>query len=198
MRTAKKRLSSIVQTEDIPRCKTRVFPVDMMRIEDARDIGPLTKLEREVKEKIASAPSPYMVLAKAEEEQELEDRRNKLRELVREGGLTHRQRECFRLLCEDECTVPEAAQQMGVTEKRILELQDQIATGVKKYLRFLERRRVAINILESNPESFHPVHLEILRLRYRDNLSSSQIAIRLGRNRLSIDRILKLLSSFGK
>jgi DNA-directed RNA polymerase specialized sigma24 family protein len=176
------------------RYKTRVVPVDMMRIEDAYDIGPLTEFEREVKDKMAVASSPYKLLAKSEEDSELANQKVQLRELAKEADLTPRQRECFQLLCEEDCSVTEAARRMGLSKRRIKKIQDQLAFRIKKYLKFLKMKRVAEKIMKNEAKAICPLHLAVLRLRYLERLPSHEIAIRLGKKRLSIDRILKLFS----
>jgi DNA-directed RNA polymerase specialized sigma24 family protein len=179
---------------EAPRYKTRVVPVDMMRIEDAYDIGPLTEFEREVKDKMAAAPSPYKLLTKSEEDRELANQKVQLRELAKEAALTSRQQECFQLLCEEECSVTEAARRMGLSKRRIKKIQDQLAVRIKKHLKFLKMKRVAEKIMKNEANTISPLHLEVLRLRYLERLPSHEIAIRLGKKRLSIDRILKLFS----
>lgn len=179
----------------------RIYPVDFMRAEDAYDIGALSKLELEVKEKLASSPSPYDELVAKEEEpekereaQRIEVLRTKLHELARKAGLSQGQKECFRLLFVERLSIADSAEQMGVSLRRIRLFQQQIESKIKKHLENEDLAERVKAFLEKEGAALKPLAREILTLRYVKKMGLKDIAKHVGRDVSRISRWLEKLS----
>lgn len=114
-----------------------VQSVDFQRIENnPNGTSPLSPFELEVKEKLASAPSPFDELARQEDEVALEHEeislRAKMAHLIRGTKLSPRQKRCYELLYLDRLADKEVQKKLGISQSRLSHLKREIKDALIK------------------------------------------------------------------
>ena len=175
----------------------RVYPVDFMKAEDALHTGAPSKLEMEVKEKLASAPSPFEILAVREESRDesqagdaVEIQRLQLYKLVEKTALTKRQKECFRLLCVERMSIAETAGEMGVGVPRVMGMFEQIKNKLKQVLAEEELTGKINNLMEKSGDSLTPLQRRVLFFRYGKGMTIEGVAKAVRLHSSSVYRVL--------
>jgi hypothetical protein len=151
---------------DIPEKRLRF--VDFRRIDDNRNEQGLTPYEQEVKEKLASVPSPYDELVRIEDEEELELKEQALKEkmaaLVSNARFTPRQRECYELLYVEKISEEKVEEQLGITQSRLAHYKKEIEEVlVKTYQKSLNPQRAKRRRRRSSQRPLTSHQKEILR-----------------------------------
>lgn len=176
----------------------RIYNVDFMKAEDSDGAQAMGKFGREIKEKLAAAPSPFDELVFREEEDDREREacridglRSRLHELAAKADLTARQRECFRLLCVERSGINGAALEMGISPQRVRELFEIVGEKLKKLLEEEKIQEKIEAFLEANKSSLNALDREILVLRFVRNMDLREIAARVNRDVSRVSRRLE-------
>ncbi len=172
--------------------RSRVREIDFMRVEGSRQDDPLHPFELEVKKKIADASSPLDEIVERETREEqrmiLRASRNKLTWLLKEGALTAKQREYFELLYVQKLSNEDVAERLSVTSSTVRRMRQDIPKALHKALSWKrECQRVLKAIAALHLTAKQRV---VFRLRYREGLSVSEIAGKLGKPRTAVYNVL--------
>jgi hypothetical protein len=110
--------------------------VDFRRIEENRNEEGLSAYELEVKEKLASVPSPYDELVRVEEEEELAQKERsdqiKLGLLARKAKMSPQERACYRLLYVEKHPEPKVKKMLGISKSHLSHLKSGIEQAMRK------------------------------------------------------------------
>ncbi|OGW69658.1 MAG: hypothetical protein A2036_01755 [Omnitrophica bacterium GWA2_50_21] len=172
--------------------RARVREIDFMRVEGSLQDDPLHPFELEVKKRIADASSPLHEIVERETQEEqrmiLRVTRNKLTWLLKEVALTAKQREYFELLYIQKLSNEKVAKKLGVTSSTVRRMMQDVPKALHKALSWNRERRRMLKAISA-------LHLTanqrvVFRLRYREGLSVSEIARKLGKLRTAIYNVL--------
>jgi len=113
--------------------RTRIREIDFMRVEDTLHGCALSPFELEVKDKIASAPSPIDILTQGEDREEKKSHAHyTLSRLLAYAHLSQVQKACYELLYHECLTDKEAASRMSLSRVRIRTLRFSITQSLLK------------------------------------------------------------------
>lgn len=170
-----------------------VKSVDFQHIENnPYGTAPLTPFELEVKEKLASAPSPFDELARIEEEEEMEREehrsKTKLGQLAQKASFSPQQRECYELLYVHKVSDRTARRRLGITNVRLCQLKKEIQESLKKAHEDLAK----IAYPSSYQQKKRPTAKQLRAMELRKKgMTLEQIAAELG---ISFQSVHKLIS----
>lgn len=168
------------------RPRTRVSPVDFMRVEDTMHGCPLTHFELSVKEKIACAPSPSSELMEREDqERRIQEVRNTLAALVQNAKFTQRQKVCYELIYLEGFSDREAAEYMRLSEVRIRRLKLPIFKALKR-----ARERMLI-VQKASLAALTKRQKLLIDLRYEKLLPVKEIAKKLNVTESAVKKLLQ-------
>jgi DNA-directed RNA polymerase specialized sigma subunit len=166
-----------------------------MRIEGTVHDQPLSSFEREVRQKLASAPSPLEVLIQREEEsqreKEMRQSMKRLRALIKSAQFTPKQKLCYRLIFVEGRSVRECALFMNVSDARICRMIEMIKLALKRTSDEMEARRVLFDRITEIPLT--DSEQALCELRFRQGLSLRQIALALGISKPTVYRHVKVI-----
>ena len=174
--------------------RSRVREIDFMRVEGSLHDDPLHPFELEVKQKLADSSSPLDELLEkekhAEERKILRKARSKLTWLLKSNVLTSKQKEYFRLLYVQKRADKDLATRLGVSRSTIRRMRQDIQIALHKALAWKNechrvRKRKEISTLQLTAKQ-----RVVFRLRYKEGLSVSEIARKLGKSRKAIYSVL--------
>jgi len=177
--------------------RTRVREVDFMRVEDASTRDSLSPFEMEVKDKIA-AEMPLLKKALDAEELRIKEQlarvfKAKLNKLLSKGILTERQREFYELFYVKKLTGREIAQAMGVSLSRVRTFRLFLKKALKKAVMKDKQREFMSNRVKH--VQLTRIQKSVWRLYQREGLSVTEIALRLGKTRQSVDWVFQNLKN---
>ncbi|HOW59121.1 MAG TPA: sigma factor-like helix-turn-helix DNA-binding protein [Candidatus Omnitrophota bacterium] len=166
---------------------------DYHRIEHNPYQEELTPFELEVKENLASAPSPADELARIEAEDELaaeeRSRDSRLRHLAQKAKFTPMQRACYQLVYVDRISEEQVQQKLGINQNSLWYLKKRVEAAILKahkaemqILALSRKRKLASH-------SLTPYQKSIIELHEKQGLSFAEIAKRLGVSKSTLTNI---------
>lgn len=173
--------------------RSRIREVDFMRVEDTLHGQSLHPFELEVKEKIASQTSPLDELLRQEVEREdwrvARVAKWRLKKLLKENVLTLKQKVCYEFLYEKNLSTKEVAQRMNVSKSRVRDLR----RSIKKALTHTHKKQMEAILFWKLGFPFCKTRRQrlIWRLRYLRGYTAAQIALREGRSKSSVIRVIE-------
>jgi len=173
--------------------RSRIREVDFMRVEDTQHGQTLHPFELEVKEKIASQASPLDEMQCKEEKNEKSGNvrvmKWRISHLVKKASFTPGQEACYRLLYLEKLPAREAAERLSVSKARVCQLRKSILRKISQaYREQMKKRR----LMDSGALQCKTRQQRLVcGLRYKLGLSSSEIALRIGRTKRAVDRMLE-------
>ena len=168
--------------------------IDFMRVEDAGQMPGLDPFEREVKKEMASlSRSPADELGDHEVAASTRaTARNSFRHLrrfIRNAGLTKRQRLVYELCFVCNLADCEAADLLGISLVTVRRFRQILFLVVA---RALSKRREKQKLLrQSRYARLTQKQKLVLRFYFTEGLSTGQIALRLGKGRRSVERVIQ-------
>ena len=168
--------------------------IDFMRVEDAGQMPGLDPFEREVKKEMASlSRSPADELGDHEVAASTRaTARNSFRHLrrfIRNAGLTKRQRLVYELCFVCNLADCEAADLLGISLVTVRRFRQILFLVVA---RALSKRREKQKLLrQSRYARLTQKQKLVLRFYFAEGLSTGQIALRLGKGRRSVERVIQ-------
>lgn len=162
----------------------RTKHADYHRIENNPEQEVLTPFELEVKEELASVPSPYDELARIESEDELamnEYKRNaKLGHLAHKAKLSPLQRACYQLVYMDRISEEKVLERLGVSRARLWSLKKSVEIAILRAHQKEKSRETLSKKRRLSGQSLTPYQKSIIELHENQRLSFAEIAKRYG------------------
>lgn len=176
---------------------TRVYQVDMLRVESCVSSSKMHKIELETREKISTSLSPYDELQEKEKEKHFQKLRKKLCVLAEQSKLTKSQKECFRLICIKQMEMAEAAKAMQINRKTFSEMFQLMQRKLKRTLEYRERvQHKALELINKKRIFLTPFERELITMRFEEWMSTKEIAEHFSKNERTIRRKLKKMGLF--
>lgn len=180
--------------ESTRRRRAKRITTDFMRVEDAGTMPALTPFERETR-KIIAAQSKTPRDEIAEKEEEIRKRtafrfgRRKIRELIKAGALTRRQRLVYELSYVSGLKDDEVSDLLEVSPVTVRRLRLNIKEAFSRALRQQRRRQSAIDRAVYFKMTKH--QKQIFKLHFKESLEPKQIAVQMGLSERNVYYILK-------